>query len=104
MPQAVREGHRVTALVTSEAEPGARSWKNRGFITLTDRTIATILNPVGNLPDPQCEVFIAEASGLHEPRRLRAGAFTVARVWLPVGVWYSELQVNRFPGGSWWTD
>ena len=44
--------------------PGERNyWKSRDFTELTDRTIDTICEFVGKLPDPQCEVFIAHVGG-----------------------------------------
>lgn len=44
--------------------PGERNyWKSRDFISLTDRTIDTILSAVDALPDPQCEIFIAHVGG-----------------------------------------
>ncbi len=44
--------------------PGARNyWKSRDFLALGDGTIGAILEAVGHLPDPQCEVFIAHVGG-----------------------------------------
>ena len=44
--------------------PGARNyWKSRDFLTLGGGTIGAILDAVGQLPDPQCEVFIAHVGG-----------------------------------------
>lgn len=45
-------------------EPGARNyWKSHDFIELSDDAISTILNAVGNLPGPECEIFIAHVGG-----------------------------------------
>jgi FAD/FMN-containing dehydrogenase len=44
--------------------PGARNyWKSHDFETLSDPAIDIILDAVGNLPDPQCEIFIAHVGG-----------------------------------------
>lgn len=44
--------------------PGARNyWKSHDFLDLEDETITAVLNAMENLPDPQCEVFIAQIGG-----------------------------------------
>ncbi|MCA0922814.1 FAD-binding oxidoreductase [Pseudooceanicola nanhaiensis] len=44
--------------------PGARNyWKSRDFLRLGAGTIGAILDAVGDLPDPQSEVFIAHVGG-----------------------------------------
>ena len=44
--------------------PGARNyWKSHDFLSLSSGTIRSILNAVGDVPDPQCEVFIAHVGG-----------------------------------------
>jgi FAD/FMN-containing dehydrogenase len=44
--------------------PGARNyWKTHDFIELSDKAIDIVLNAVGNLPDPACEIFIAHVGG-----------------------------------------
>ena len=44
--------------------PGARNyWKSRDFMGLSAGTIRAILEAVGDVPDPQCEVFIAHVGG-----------------------------------------
>jgi FAD/FMN-containing dehydrogenase len=44
--------------------PGARNyWKTHDFTTLSDEAIGAITKAVGNLPGPECEVFIAHVGG-----------------------------------------
>jgi FAD/FMN-containing dehydrogenase len=44
--------------------PGARNyWKSHNFLDLSDGLIDTLLPAVGVLPDPQCEIFIAQMGG-----------------------------------------
>ncbi|MGN6549009.1 MAG: FAD-binding oxidoreductase, partial [Pararhizobium sp.] len=44
--------------------PGARNyWKTHDFRELTDGAIETIVEAVGRLPGPECEVFIAQVGG-----------------------------------------
>ncbi len=44
--------------------PGARNyWKSHDFVDLSDRAIAVILDAAGQLPDPECEIFIAHVGG-----------------------------------------
>jgi FAD/FMN-containing dehydrogenase len=44
--------------------PGARNyWKSHDFMDLPDAAIKAILNAVGTLPSPECEVFIAHVGG-----------------------------------------
>jgi len=44
--------------------PGARNyWKSHDFLELSDELINTMLGYVKTLPDPQCEVFIAQMGG-----------------------------------------
>ncbi|MGN6549936.1 MAG: BBE domain-containing protein, partial [Pararhizobium sp.] len=44
--------------------PGARNyWKTQDFRELTDGAIETIIEAVGRLPGPECEVFIAQVGG-----------------------------------------
>jgi FAD/FMN-containing dehydrogenase len=44
--------------------PGARNyWKSHDFIDLSDGAIATLLEAVGQLPGPECEVFIGHVGG-----------------------------------------
>jgi len=45
-------------------EPGARNyWKSHDFTALSDAAIDTLLDRVGALPGPECEVFIAHVGG-----------------------------------------
>ena len=44
--------------------PGARNyWKSHDFLELGDDLIDTLIKYAGTLPDPQCEVFIAQMGG-----------------------------------------
>lgn len=44
--------------------PGERNyWKSHDFAELPDEAISELLEAIGNLPDPQCEVFIAHVGG-----------------------------------------
>jgi FAD/FMN-containing dehydrogenase len=44
--------------------PGARNyWKSHDFLELRDEVLDTLIQHVGRLPDPQCEVFIAQMGG-----------------------------------------
>lgn len=44
--------------------PGARNyWKSHDFLELSDGLLDTLMDAVGTLPDPQCEVFIAQMGG-----------------------------------------
>jgi FAD/FMN-containing dehydrogenase len=44
--------------------PGARNyWKSHDFIALSDGAIDAMLEAVGRLPGPECEVFIAHVGG-----------------------------------------
>ena len=44
--------------------PGARNyWKSHDFLELSDDLLDTLIKYVGTLPDPQCEVFIAQMGG-----------------------------------------
>jgi FAD/FMN-containing dehydrogenase len=44
--------------------PGARNyWKSHDFIDLSDAAIAQLLKAVCDVPDPECEVFIAHVGG-----------------------------------------
>ncbi|MBY4675247.1 FAD-binding oxidoreductase [Marinobacterium sp. CAU 1594] len=44
--------------------PGARNyWKSHDFFELSDSTVDTLLDFVGRLPGPQCEVFVAQMGG-----------------------------------------
>jgi FAD/FMN-containing dehydrogenase len=44
--------------------PGARNyWKSHNFSELSDGAIETILEYVGRLPTPQCEIFVAQLGG-----------------------------------------
>jgi len=44
--------------------PGARNyWKSHDFLALSDELLDTMLGYVETLPDPQCEVFIAQMGG-----------------------------------------
>jgi len=45
-------------------EPGARNyWKSHDFQELSDAAIAVLLEAIGRLPGPECEVFIAHVGG-----------------------------------------
>jgi hypothetical protein len=44
--------------------PGSRNyWKSHDFLELSDGLVDTLLAAVEDLPDPQCEVFIAHMGG-----------------------------------------
>ena len=44
--------------------PGARNyWKSHDFLEMSDELIDTLLKYVETLPDPQCEVFVAQMGG-----------------------------------------
>ncbi len=44
--------------------PGVRNyWKSHDFLELSDDLLDTLIKSVGTLPDPQCEVFIAQMGG-----------------------------------------
>ncbi len=44
--------------------PGARNyWKSHDFIALSDPAIEVLLDAIGKLPGPECEVFIAHVGG-----------------------------------------
>ncbi|MBE0594134.1 MAG: FAD-binding oxidoreductase [Gemmatimonadales bacterium] len=44
--------------------PGARNyWKSHDFLALEDGLLDTLVEYVGTLPDPQCEIFIAQMGG-----------------------------------------
>ena len=44
--------------------PGARNyWKSHDFDALSDGAIDTMLARVGDLPTPECEIFIAHLGG-----------------------------------------
>ena len=44
--------------------PGARNyWKSHNFVSLTDRTLSTVLEYAGRLPSDQSEIFIASIGG-----------------------------------------
>jgi len=44
--------------------PGVRNyWKSHDFLELSDDLLDTLVEYVGTLPDPQCEVFIAQMGG-----------------------------------------
>ncbi len=44
--------------------PGARNyWKSHDLINLSDATIEILINAVGSLPGPECEVFTAHIGG-----------------------------------------
>ena len=44
--------------------PGARNyWKSHDFLALEDGLLDSLLEYVGTLPDPQCEIFIAHMGG-----------------------------------------
>jgi FAD/FMN-containing dehydrogenase len=44
--------------------PGARNyWKSHDFEELSDGAIAEVLDAIGSLPSPECEVFIAHVGG-----------------------------------------
>jgi len=44
--------------------PGARNyWKSHDFLALDDGLLDSLLEYVGTLPDPQCEIFIAQMGG-----------------------------------------
>ncbi|HER20142.1 MAG TPA: FAD-binding oxidoreductase, partial [Chromatiales bacterium] len=44
--------------------PGARNyWKSHDFLELSDGLLDTLIGAVGTLPDPQCEIFIAQLGG-----------------------------------------
>lgn len=45
-------------------EPGARNyWKSHDFLELSDGLLDTLIGAVDTLPDPQCEIFIAQMGG-----------------------------------------
>lgn len=45
-------------------EPGARNyWKSHDFLRLEEEPIDILLDAIGNLPSPECEVFIAQVGG-----------------------------------------
>ena len=53
--------------------PGARNyWKSHDFIALSDPAIEVLLDAIGKLPGPECEVFIAHVGGA--AGRIAAGA------------------------------
>ncbi len=44
--------------------PGARNyWKSHNFTELSDEALGTVLEYAGNLPSPQCEIFIGLVAG-----------------------------------------
>ena len=44
--------------------PGARNyWKSHDFAELSDSTIGIIIDYAGNLPTPECEIFVAQLGG-----------------------------------------
>src|SRR3546814_9615948 len=44
--------------------PGTRNyWKSHDFTELSDGAIDTIVEAVGRLPGPECEIFIAQVGG-----------------------------------------
>jgi FAD/FMN-containing dehydrogenase len=44
--------------------PGARNyWKSHSFLRLEDRLLDTLVDSVGRLPTPQCEIFISRMGG-----------------------------------------
>jgi len=44
--------------------PGMRNyWKSHDFDSLPDDAVAVLLDAIGSLPDPNCEVFIAHVGG-----------------------------------------
>jgi FAD/FMN-containing dehydrogenase len=53
--------------------PGARNyWKSHDFIALSDPAIEVLLDAIGKLPGPECEVFIGHVGGA--AGRIAAGA------------------------------
>lgn len=57
--------------------PGARNyWKSHNFAELSDEAIDTIIEYAGNIPSPQCEIFIALVGG--EANRVAADATAYA--------------------------
>ena len=53
--------------------PGARNyWKSHDFIALSDTAIEVLLDAIGKLPGPECEVFIGHVGGA--AGRIAAGA------------------------------
>ena len=56
--------------------PGARNyWKSNNFNTLSDAALDTVIAAAANLPDPQCEIFIAQLGGAMARVRPDATAF-----------------------------
>jgi FAD/FMN-containing dehydrogenase len=44
--------------------PGSRNyWKSHDFLELSDEALDIIVRYVGTLPDPQCEIFLAQMGG-----------------------------------------
>ncbi|MBW9062833.1 FAD-binding oxidoreductase [Rhizobium herbae] len=53
--------------------PGARNyWKSHDFVALSDPAIEVLLDAIGKLPGPECEVFIGHVGGA--AGRIAAGA------------------------------
>jgi len=56
--------------------PGSRNyWKSHNFLELSDGLIQKILEYVGKLPSPECEIFIAQLGGVISKVPAQATAF-----------------------------
>jgi len=60
--------------------PGARNyWKSHNFSALNDAAIDTVIRYAGNLPGPQCEIFLGLIGG--QASRVAADATAYASCW-----------------------
>ncbi|MDI7864762.1 FAD-binding oxidoreductase [Rhizobiaceae bacterium n13] len=56
--------------------PGARNyWKSRDFTALSGQTVSVLIDAIGKLPDPECEVFIGHVGGAAGRIAVEATAF-----------------------------
>ena len=60
--------------------PGARNyWKSHDFTELSDAAIDILVGAAGNLPGPECEIFIAHVGGAAGPHRGRCDGLSATQ-------------------------
>ncbi len=79
--------------------PGARNyWKSHDFTELPDAAIGVLLEAIGTLPDPACEVFIAHVGGAMQRVSGDATAFPQRRAHFVMNVhtrWEDKAKDDR---------
>ena len=60
--------------------PGAFNyWKSHNFTALSDGLLDTLVDYVGTLPTAECEIFIGQLGGRHQPRSRRCDRLSAPR-------------------------